>query len=45
MRRGWERGGCGSFTEREAILVEVVEVCLDVRYKKAEKTTDRKSVV
>jgi hypothetical protein len=41
VRCGWERGSCGSFTEREAILVKVVEVCLRVRYEKAERTTAR----
>jgi hypothetical protein len=37
VRCGWECRSCGAFTEREEILVELVEVCLRVRYKNEER--------
>jgi hypothetical protein len=37
VRCCWECGSCGAFTEREEILVEVVEVCLPARYKNEER--------
>lgn len=41
MRCCWECRSCGAFTEREEILVEVVEVCLRARYKNEERKTAR----